>query len=305
MLTGDTLFVGDVARPDLAIEKSEGARGIFRSLNGKLLGARRRRRGLARPPRRLDVRRPGDGHEGLLDDRLRAAPQPGAGDRRRGRVRRAGAGRARPAAAELPRDRRAQPRPAADRRRRAAAAGAAPGRAAARRRRDAGRRPHRPAVRRRPHPRRGVRSRCSTPASAPSSPGSPTASRRSSSSGATTRTAAQAGRLAVAVGIRRLAGFLHGGHDELAPGEAPGRTDRPPAAGRAAGARRRRPDPRRARAERVGRGPHPGLASSSPGTTSTGCPTASTRRGRSPSSAARASARRSRPASSSATAPRR
>ena len=39
MLTGDTLFVGDVARPDLAIEKSEGARGIFRSLNGKLLDA--------------------------------------------------------------------------------------------------------------------------------------------------------------------------------------------------------------------------------------------------------------------------
>src|SRR4051794_28720355 len=37
VLTGDTLFVGDVARPDLAVEKSEGARGIFRSLNGKLL----------------------------------------------------------------------------------------------------------------------------------------------------------------------------------------------------------------------------------------------------------------------------
>jgi len=37
VLTGDTLFVGDVARPDLAIEKSEGARGIFRSLAGKLL----------------------------------------------------------------------------------------------------------------------------------------------------------------------------------------------------------------------------------------------------------------------------
>jgi len=37
VLTGDTLFVGDVARPDLAIEKSEGARGIFRSLRDKLL----------------------------------------------------------------------------------------------------------------------------------------------------------------------------------------------------------------------------------------------------------------------------
>lgn len=37
VLTGDTLFVGDVARPDLAIEKHEGARGIFRSLRGQLL----------------------------------------------------------------------------------------------------------------------------------------------------------------------------------------------------------------------------------------------------------------------------
>ena len=37
VLTGDTLFVGDVARPDLAIEKSEGARDIFRSLREQLL----------------------------------------------------------------------------------------------------------------------------------------------------------------------------------------------------------------------------------------------------------------------------
>ncbi|HZN87367.1 MAG TPA: MBL fold metallo-hydrolase [Thermoleophilaceae bacterium] len=37
VLTGDSLFVGDVARPDLAIEKEEGARGIFRSLHGALL----------------------------------------------------------------------------------------------------------------------------------------------------------------------------------------------------------------------------------------------------------------------------
>jgi hydroxyacylglutathione hydrolase len=37
VLTGDSLFVGDVARPDLAIEKEEGARGIFGSLHGKLL----------------------------------------------------------------------------------------------------------------------------------------------------------------------------------------------------------------------------------------------------------------------------
>jgi hydroxyacylglutathione hydrolase len=37
VLTGDSLFVNDVARPDLAIEKREGARGIFRSLHEKLL----------------------------------------------------------------------------------------------------------------------------------------------------------------------------------------------------------------------------------------------------------------------------
>jgi hydroxyacylglutathione hydrolase len=37
VLTGDTLFVGDVARPDLAIDKEEGARGIFRSLSQRLL----------------------------------------------------------------------------------------------------------------------------------------------------------------------------------------------------------------------------------------------------------------------------
>ena len=38
VLTGDSLFVGDVARPDLAVEREEGARGIFRSLHERLLG---------------------------------------------------------------------------------------------------------------------------------------------------------------------------------------------------------------------------------------------------------------------------
>jgi hydroxyacylglutathione hydrolase len=37
VLTGDSMFVNDVARPDLAIEEREGARGIFRSLQQKLL----------------------------------------------------------------------------------------------------------------------------------------------------------------------------------------------------------------------------------------------------------------------------
>jgi hydroxyacylglutathione hydrolase len=37
VLTGDSLFVGDVARPDLAIEPREGAAGIFRSLHERLM----------------------------------------------------------------------------------------------------------------------------------------------------------------------------------------------------------------------------------------------------------------------------
>lgn len=37
ILTGDSLFVGDVARPDLAIEPREGAAGIFRSLHERLM----------------------------------------------------------------------------------------------------------------------------------------------------------------------------------------------------------------------------------------------------------------------------
>jgi hydroxyacylglutathione hydrolase len=37
LLTGDTLFVGDLARPDLAVEPEEGARDIFRSLHRRLL----------------------------------------------------------------------------------------------------------------------------------------------------------------------------------------------------------------------------------------------------------------------------
>src|SRR3954469_16694257 len=37
VLTGDTLFVGDIARPDLAVDKQDGARGIFRSLHDRIL----------------------------------------------------------------------------------------------------------------------------------------------------------------------------------------------------------------------------------------------------------------------------
>ncbi len=37
VLSGDSLFVGDIARPDLAVEKEEGARGIFQSLHAQLM----------------------------------------------------------------------------------------------------------------------------------------------------------------------------------------------------------------------------------------------------------------------------
>jgi hydroxyacylglutathione hydrolase len=37
LLTGDSLFVGDIARPDLAIDKQDGARAIFHSLHEQLL----------------------------------------------------------------------------------------------------------------------------------------------------------------------------------------------------------------------------------------------------------------------------
>jgi hydroxyacylglutathione hydrolase len=37
LLSGDSLFAGDVARPDLAIDKEEGARQIFHSLHRRLL----------------------------------------------------------------------------------------------------------------------------------------------------------------------------------------------------------------------------------------------------------------------------
>ena len=37
VLSGDSLFVGDIARPDLAVEKRDGARAIFHSLHDRLL----------------------------------------------------------------------------------------------------------------------------------------------------------------------------------------------------------------------------------------------------------------------------
>ena len=134
VLTGDTLFVNDVARPDLAIEKAEGARGIFHSLRDKLLTL----------PPECEV---WPGHLGGsmcggpgMDMKISStigyerAGNPTLGIEDEDAFVERGAGRARPAAAELREHRRAQPRRAAHRRRRGAAAGAAPGRAEARRR---------------------------------------------------------------------------------------------------------------------------------------------------------------------------
>ena len=148
LLTGDSLFVGDAARPDLAVEAREGARDLFHSLH-RLRRPRRRRRGVPGPRLRLALRH-GDELEGLHDDRLRAPLQPGAPHRGRGGVRgRLGRGR-RAEAAERGADRRAEPR-AVPRR-------AGPGHAA--RRSGRRRRPRRPPARgvpRRPCARRHQR----------------------------------------------------------------------------------------------------------------------------------------------------
>ena len=76
VLTGDSLFVGDVARPDLAIEPEQGARELYRSLHERLFTLPADRRGLARPPRRLHVRQHGARSPDLVDDRLRDRAQP-------------------------------------------------------------------------------------------------------------------------------------------------------------------------------------------------------------------------------------
>ena len=44
VLTGDSLFVGDIARPDLAVEREEGARGRVRLAAVAAVAARRRPR---------------------------------------------------------------------------------------------------------------------------------------------------------------------------------------------------------------------------------------------------------------------
>ena len=117
---------------------------------------------------------------------------------------------------------------------------------------------------------------------------------RSCSSGATTTTAAAPRGSPLSVGLRRLGGFLHGGmtswRQEQRPIEC---VERLPLED-AAEPRRRRADPRRARGDRVGRGPHPRLGLPALARHRRRCPRGSTRSGRSRSCAPRASARRRR-----------
>ena len=79
VLTGDSLFVGDAARPDLAVEAREGAEGLFHSLH-RLVALGDGVEVYPGPRRRLALRR-GDELEGVDDDRLRAALQPRARSR--------------------------------------------------------------------------------------------------------------------------------------------------------------------------------------------------------------------------------
>ena len=151
VLTGDSLFVGDTARPDLAVGR-DGGRGRALPLAPPAPRAARRRRGLPRARGRLAVRQ-GDELPRLDDHRVRAPVQPDGLDPRAGRVRRGIRGRVRPEAAEPGTDRRAQPRPLPGRAT-AAARAAGPGRRVAASRRAPGRRPPRG-----PPPRSGRRSR--------------------------------------------------------------------------------------------------------------------------------------------------
>ena len=74
VITGDSLFVGDLARPDLAVEPEEGARGLFNSLR-KLADLKGFRGGEAWAHRRFSLWRGGHEPEARFDDRLRAALQ--------------------------------------------------------------------------------------------------------------------------------------------------------------------------------------------------------------------------------------
>ena len=255
VFSGDSLFVGDVARTDLAIEKSRGAREIFASVHGKLLTL------------------PDDCE--LWPAHLGGSMCGGAGmdakicstigfERRHNptlaivdedRVRSAGDGQARTPAAQLREDRGAQPRTARDQRRGGAGAVSPPGAAQARRGGAAGGRADRPAVRRRAHPRLDlhsvvhIRLRLQARVARRARPGGrvhrPRRRRRA--------TRGEARPLGGRAQHRWTAG---GRNDELAPGTPPGRPHRPGRSGRPArlaGHGTRAAAAGRARAPRVGR----------------------------------------------------
>ena len=268
MLTGDSLFVGDIARPDLAVEKEEGARGIFGSLRallelgddvevwpghlgGSLCGG---------PAMDLKVSTT-IGYERRHNALLGVGDEDG--------VRRARDRRPAPAAAELQVDRGDQPRPAAS------AGRSTPSRS--RRARSSSR--DAPVIDIRTalqfdeaHIPGAISNTSCSRASARGWRGSPARTQPVVLVGRDDDDALRAAELAAAVGVGRIAGYLAGGmtswREERLPTESIARLTVPELHERA----RRAADPRRARARRVGGRPHPRLASSRPTTTSTRCP---------------------------------
>ena len=90
VLTGDTLFVGDVGRPDLCVASGVSAdqlaQTLYRSLHGKTPEAARYHPCLSRPRRRIDLRQAAFERD-QLDDRRAAADQLCAADDQCGPIR--------------------------------------------------------------------------------------------------------------------------------------------------------------------------------------------------------------------------
>ena len=256
MLTGDSLFVGDIARPDLAVEKGEGARGIFRSLHERCW-------------RSADDVEVWPGHLGgslcggpWMDLKVSST----IGFERRHNallgvadedefVERTTA-EAAPAAAELQGDRGAQPRAAASAGRRCAPAHAAPGPAGSTRRvidirtalqfDDA----HIPGAICNTILQAGFGTRLAWIAGP---------EQEVVLVGRDDADALRAAELAAAVGVGRIAGYLAGGMTSWREERLPVASIERMTVPELARAARRAADPRRARARRVGGGPHPGL----------------------------------------------
>ena len=211
VLSGDSLFVGDIARPDLAVEKRDGARADLPLAPRPAADAARHVRGVAGASRRLALRRPGDGSQGRLDDRVRARRPAAAPGARRGGVRAPRAGDARPAAAELPAT-SSRSTAARSSRRAWTRIRSRPGRSSWRTATARSSSTSAPSCSstRRTSPARSASPR-GGPASAPSWPGSPSPTSRSRSSAATTTTRSRPPRWRPPSGSATIAGFLSGG----------------------------------------------------------------------------------------------